>query len=299
MMTCITRHRRLRKKFVPYAYLSPTIVLMITLMLVPSLMVIGYSFMDNVIMNKNPVFVGLETFKKVLFDDVFFTALSNTLYFTVISVICHILLGLTLAMMLNTKLLNTVVKSVFRVIFILPWVFTVAVIAVLWRLMLNPNGIVNYLLGAAGLIDGKIEWLASRKYALNALTFINVWAGYPFYMISILAGLQGISTDLYEAATVDGANGFQRFFYVTIPQLRPILVSLAMMDSIWTMQQFALVWMITGGGPIHSTEMIGTYTYKLAFDRYQFSQASASASIILIISLCLSLLYVRNQKARE
>ncbi|HWQ78818.1 MAG TPA: sugar ABC transporter permease [Anaerovoracaceae bacterium] len=293
------RWHRFRKKSVPYAYIAPTVTLMIILMLVPISMVVMYSLMDNVIMNKNPQFVGLTNYGTILTDAVFHEAISNTLFFTVMSVIFHMIIGLAFAMLLNTKALHTVTKSLFRVVYILPWVFTAAIIAILWRLMLNPNGIVNYILETSGLISGKIEWLSSRQTALYALTFVNIWAGYPFYMVSLLAGLQGISPDLYEAATVDGANTIQRFFFITIPQLKPIIVSMSMLDCIWTMQQFPLVWMTTGGGPIHATEMLSTFTYKLAFSKYDFSLASTNAVIILIFSMCLALFYVRHQKARD
>ena len=209
----------------------------------------------------------------------------------------HMVIGLLFAMLLNSRLFSTATKSFFRVIYILPWVFTAAIIAILWRLLLNPNGIINYFLTQAGIIHTKVEWLGSRDTALYALTFINIWSGYPFYMISLLAGLQGISQDLYEAAEVDGANAYHQFISITIPQLKPIILSMAMLDCIWTMQQFPLVWMTTGGGPIHATEMLSTYTYKLAFSKYEFSLASASAVIILIFSMVLASVYVRRQKA--
>ncbi len=114
------------------------------------------------------------------------------------------------------------------------------------------------------------------------MTFVNIWAGYPLYMVSLLAGLQGIPKDLYEAAGIDGANEWHKFWYITIPQLMPIIISIALLDFIWTMQVFPLVWMTTGGGPIHATEMLSTYTYKLAFREYDLSLASASAIIILL-----------------
>jgi multiple sugar transport system permease protein len=288
-----------KKKIVPYAYVSPTVILMIVLMIIPISMVIGYSLLDNVIMNKNPILVGLANYATVFTDPVFHEAIYNTLFFTVVSVIFHLVIGLTFAMLLNTKALNTGIKSFFRVVYILPWVFTAAIIAILWRLMLNPNGIVNYVLQATGLIGSQIIWLGSEKTALLALTFINIWAGYPFYMVSLLAGLQGISEDFYEAATVDGANGVQKFLFITIPQLKPIIVSMAMLDCIWTMQQFTLVWMITGGGPMHVTEMLSTYTYKQAFSEYAFSLASTSAVIILLFSMILAVFYVKNQKAGD
>ena len=215
------------------------------------------------------------------------------------SVIAHLIIGMSFAMLLNTKVLSPVVKSIFRAIYVLPWVFTATIIAILWRLLLDPNGVINYFLGSVGLIsiDNQVAWLGSINLALHAVTFINIWSGYPFYMVSLLAGLQGIPDELYEAATIDGAGGVQTFRYITIPQLRPIILSIAMLDFIFTMQQFALIWMTTGGGPIHVTEMLSTYTYKLAFSSYQFSAASTSAVIILIVSIFVVVFYVRNQKA--
>jgi len=288
-----------RKRLLPYFYLSPTILLMLILMLLPIVMVIGYSFMDNVIMNKDPQFAGIDNYLEILTDKNFHQSVKNTFLFTVASVIFHMIIGLTFAMLLNTKRIHPSIRSLFRVIYVLPWVFTAAIIAILWRLLLNPNGIINYFLEQLGIISQKIEWLGSRNTALYALIFINIWSGYPFYMVSLLAGLQGISVDLYEAAEVDGANPVQRFVYITIPQLKPIIVSMAMLDCIWTMQQFTLVWMTTGGGPIRATEMLSTYTYKLAFSKYQFSLASASAVIILLFSMLLAFVYVRTQKARD
>ncbi|MBW7883845.1 MAG: sugar ABC transporter permease [Caldilineaceae bacterium] len=262
-------------------------------------MVFYYSLMNNVIMNKNPVFVGIANYIEIITDSVFLQAISNTLYFTVMSVIFHLILGLTFAMLLNTRVIGPVTRSLFRVVYIMPWVFTATIIAILWRLMLNPNGIINYLLVWSGLVADKVEWLSSRQLALHAVTFINIWAGYPFYMVSLLAGLQGIPNELYEAGTIDGANRRQLFRFITIPQLKPIIISLAMLDFIWTMQQFTLIWMTTGGGPIRATEMLSTFTYKLAFTTYEFSLASASAFVILVLSMIVALFYVRHQRASD
>lgn len=285
--------------FVPFAYLSPTILLLTVLSLLPIGMVFYYSLMSNVIMEKNPTFVGVANYVELLTDDVFQRAILNTLYFTVMSVLFHFVLGLSFAMLLNTQSLPPLTRAFFRVIYILPWVFTASIIAILWRLMLNPNGIINYLLVWADLASSQIEWLSSRQLALHAVTFINIWAGYPFYMVSLLAGLQGIPDQLYEAGTIDGANGRQLFRYITLPQLKPIILSLAMLDFIWTMHQFTLIWMTTGGGPIHVTEMLSTFTYKMAFSSYKFSHASASAFIILAFSMFVAFFYVRQQRASE
>lgn len=287
------RRRQLRKTTESYAFLSPTIILLLVLMIVPIIMVIGYSFQDNVILNKSPEFVGIANFVEILSDPGFWKATGNTLFFTIVSVIAHLILGLGFAMMLNSHLLHRAARAIFRALYILPWLFTVAVIAVLWRMLLAPNGVINFLLNT------DIEWLASPQLALGTITFINIWAGYPFFMVSLLAGLQGIPNELNEAATVDGASAVQRFWNVTIPQLRPIIVSLVLLDLIWTSQQFALIWMTTGGGPIDVTEVLSTFTYKLAFAKYDFSLAATSAVLVLLMSMVLAVLYVRHQKARD
>ncbi|ROT34316.1 sugar ABC transporter permease [Micromonospora sp. HM5-17] len=286
------------RRLVPYAYLSPTALLIAVLMVVPIVMVISYSFRDNVIVQENPVFVGFANYTRVLTDPEFLTALKNTFVFITVSTVAHLVLGLAFAMMLNTPLLSGVTKAIFRIVYILPWLFTIAVIAVIWRLLLDPAGVVNYVLGTLGLIHDGVNWFGDPGKALWVLTFVNIWSGYPFFMISLLAALQGIPADLYEAAAVDGANPVQRFLSVTLPQLRPVIVSMAVLDLIWTSQQFALIWMTTGGGPLNATEMLSTYTYKQAFSEYEFATASASAVIVLLLTMILAFFYVRQQRER-
>ncbi|MCW6006432.1 sugar ABC transporter permease [Micromonospora sp. CPCC 205371] len=290
--------RFLAKSGAPFGYLSPTMILIFVLMIIPIVMVISYSFKDNVIVQQNSVFVGFANYTTVLTDPDFLAALKNTFVFITVSTVAHLVLGLGFALMLNTSLLSGWTKAIFRIIYILPWLFTVAVIAVIWRLMLDPSGVVNYLLTTLGGMQEGVNWLSDPGKALWALTFINIWAGFPFFMISILAGLQGISGDLYEAASVDGAGPVRQFWNVTIPQLRPVLISMAVLDLIWTSQQFALIWMTTGGGPLNVTEMLSTYTYKQAFSSYEFATASAAAVIVLLLTMVLAFFYVRLQKER-
>jgi multiple sugar transport system permease protein len=289
---------RARRALAPYPYQALTIILLAMLMLVPIITVVRYSLLDNVIMNRHPAFVGFQNYLTVLTDDTFWTSVYNTFYFTVMSVIFHLLVGMCFALLLNSRNINPVIRSILRVFYIMPWVFTATIIAIIWRLLLDPLGVVNYVLRAFDITKSNPEWFSSPQAAIHALTFVNIWAGYPFYMVSLLAGLQGIPNELYEAATIDGANEPQKFLRITVPQLMPIILSIAMLDFIWTMQVFALVWMTTGGGPIHATEVLGTYTYKLAFSTYRFSLASTSAVIVLILSLCVAFFYVRHQKAR-
>ena len=295
----LPRRERIGRALVPYAYLSPTILLLVVLMVVPIVMVVGYSLMDGVITARESHVVGLRNYVEILTSAKFRTALSNTFWFVSISVVAHMLIGLGFAMLLNSELVSRTTRAVFRTLFVLPWLLTIAIVAVLWRLLLNPNGIVNAILSGIGLVASQHEWLSDPGSALAVVTAINIWSGYPFFMISILAGLQGIPRDLYEAAEVDGAGPVRRFWSITIPQLRPIIVSMALLDLIWTSQQFALIWMTTGGGPLSATEMLSTFTYKLAFSEYDFAGASASAVIVLVLSMVLAFFYVRSQKARD
>lgn len=290
---------KVKKRLTPYLYVAPATIMFTLLMLVPMLMVLRYSMMDGAIMKKNATFVGLQNFMTIFDNPVFWQSLWQTLYFTVMSVAFHFLIGLVFALMLNSHRINPMLRSVLRVLYILPWLFTAVIIAIIWRLLLDPNGVVNSILMYLHIVDFKVEWFSSTKTAIHALTFANIWAGYPLYMVSLLAGLQGIPRDYYEAAGLDGANEFQKFRYITIPQLMPIIISIALLDFIWTMQVFPLIWMTTGGGPIYATEVLSTFTYKLAFSRYEFSLASASAIIILLLSMSMTYFYIKHQKARN
>ena len=284
------------KKTAPYRYLAPTILLMIVFMVIPICMVIGYSFVDGAVVSKNPDFVGLANYKAICADSEYLGAISNTIIFVVVSVVAHLVLGMLFAMLLNTKYFGTRTKTIARVIYILPWVFTASVVAILWKLMLQPSGIVNYLLSVFPQISQNTEWLSNRELALAVICFINIWCGYPFYMISILAGLQGISGDLYESAAIDGSTAAKSFLHITIPQLKPILISIAMLDFIWTLQSFNVIWMLTGGGPVNATETLSIYIYKKAFQKVDYSMAATAATILLVVCIFIAVFYVRQQK---
>src|SRR5919205_2067947 len=144
---------RVVRGLVPYGYLSPTMLLIFVLMVIPIVMVVSYSFRDNVIVEKNPVFAGFANYTKVLTDPNFLVALKNTFIFITLSMIAHLVLGLAFAMLLNTPLLSGVTKAIFRIVYILPWLFTIAVIAVIWRLMLDPSGVTNYILTTVGVMQ--------------------------------------------------------------------------------------------------------------------------------------------------
>jgi len=284
------------KKTAPYRYLAPTLILMIVFMVVPICMVIGYSFVDRAVVSQNPAFVGLDNYKTLFADSQYWNAVINTIIFVLVSVAAHLVLGMIFAMLLNSKYFSTRTKTIARVVYILPWVFTASVVAILWKLMLQPSGIVNYILSIFPQISKNTEWLSNKDIALAVICFINIWSGYPFYMISILAGLQGISEDLYESAAIDGSTSTKSLIYITIPQLKPILISIAMLDFIWTLQSFNVIWMLTGGGPVNSTETLSIYIYKLAFQKVNYSMAATAATVLLIVCIFIAIFYVKQQK---
>ena len=282
-----------RKKITPYLYLLPIIVVFCVLLVYPIYEVISFSVKDNVIVNPLPHLVGFDNFTKILHQPAFWKALKNSLEFAIVSLIFHMVLGIAFALMLNSPLLNGKFRGVVRALYILPWTFTVSIVAILWRLMLNNSGIINTILGLS------IDWFGDRTLAAKAVIFVNIWCSYPFYMISILAALQGIDPVYYEAASIDGDSSIQKFFRITIPHLRPVMISLMLLDFIWSMQQLSLTYITTGGGPIGSSETVGTFTYNLAFKSYQFSTASASAVIMMLLCLVIAIFYVRSQNRLE
>src|SRR5699024_9510453 len=159
-------------------------------------------------------------------DKTYLSAVWHTLVFAIASVLFHIILGLVFAKMLNSELIPERVRAIFRAVYIIPWMFTASIVVIIWRLMLDPNGVINYIFNALGITDGNTTWLSDRSLALAVVIFINIWAGFPFIMVSLLAGLQGIPDELYEAATVDGAGPWKKFLFVTLLQLKRVIYSM-------------------------------------------------------------------------
>ena len=281
----------------PYFFLLPCLVILGALLSVPLYKVVEYSLYDNVIVERNPTFVGLQNYSNLLTDSAFWSATVNTLIFTIGSVVGHIIVGTGLALLVNADI-HPRAQTIFRSLLILPWIFTAVVVALNWQLLLNPFGVINYGLTQIGLIDAPIDWLGDPAFAMWALLLISTWRGYPFIMVSFLSGLQSIPQELYEAAEIDGAGFFAKFWHVTVPQLKPVIYGVALLDLIWTFQLFPLVWLTTGGGPGRSTEVLSTMTFRQGFVDFEFSQAATTAVSILIISAAFTILYLRNEKQK-
>jgi len=291
------RVRRTASHLLPYLLISPAVLTLCFLLLYPIVRVIYFSLWNNYMVVPRPTFVGVDNFRWLFRQELFSLIFSNTLIFTLLSVLLHLMLGLALAELLSSNI-NPRWRTAFRGILILPWMFSAVVVALNWRLILHPLGVFNNLLSQVGLMDlsDPLNWLGVPKLALPAVILINLWRGYPFVMLMLLAALQSIPKEQYEAAAVDGANRWTRFRYVTIPNIKPVIASVGLLDAIWNFRLFDLVYLTTGGGPLNSTHVLATYTYQLAFERFEFSKASAVAVVILGFTSVLTVVYLRFQR---
>lgn len=289
---------RLFDKGLPYLLVAPTLLTLAILVVYPIGYVIYISFHENYWIVRDPAMVQLENYRWLVEQDIFKTILKNTFIFTGASVFLHLTIGLGLATLLSSDVINSRMRNVFRGLLIVPWLFPTVVVATVWRLMLYPGGVINGILAQLGLIDmaQPLNWLGEPGLALPAVIVINVWAGYPFSLLMMLAALLSVPQALYEAAEVDGANTLQKFLRVTLPMIKPVVASVALLDAIWTFRLYDLVALTTGGGPLNATHVLSTYTYRLSFESFQFGQASALSVMLLLFTMFLTFFYFRSQK---
>ena len=263
---------------------------------------VGYPIISNIILSlqnvsvKNLVkgekkFIGFENYATIFHDPVFLKAMGNTLLFTVACLIFQFLIGFLLALLFHKKF--RLAKPV-RGLTMIPWMMPMTVTALMFKFMFSTDvGIINYILKAAGLIQESIEWLTTPGTAMIAVVIANVWIGIPFNTILLSTGLTTIPQELYESASVDGANSWQRLIKITLPLLRPTIESVLVLGFIYTFKVYDLVYVMTEGGPVNSTHLLSTYSYKLSFDLFQYSKGSAVANILFLILLLVGMLYLK------
>jgi len=242
-------------------------------------------------------FIGLENYRELLLDDPFFwQVVRNGFIFTIGSVVLKLFVGMIMALVLNQPL---VWRGLWRGLLLMPWVAPTVVTALSWRWILDLTGVLNLMLRDLGLMRTPIPWLAQYGPAMFSLVLVNTWHGFPFFGITLLAGLQAIPQELYEAADIDGASVWQRFRYVTMPSLRTVILVVTILSTIWTFNDFSVVWLLTGGGPGHATDVFATYTYKLGFitSRLGYGQTVSVilAPVLIGIIMILSPLMLRGE----
>lgn len=281
---------KLKSMLVPYGFVTPASLTILILVVYPILYGIYISFFDTNLVNKWK-FVGLRYYFQALTDASFLHSLEKTMIFTVSVVAGHFILGFIFASILN---MNIKWRTLFRGILILPWLFPDVVIAYLFRWILNTQGgIVNELLIHFNVITEPVGWLSTSATAFPCVILVSIWKGYPLVMVQILAGIQTISTDMYEAAEIDGASMWQRFRYITVPALKPILTTILILDTVWVFKQFTMIWLMTSGGPGSTTMVSAIEIYKNAFSYFKYGLASAQSVYILVICYLIGVVFRR------
>lgn len=231
-------------------------------------------------------------------DPVVGRTLLNTIVWVVGSVSGQLLLGLFVALLLNE---STKGQIIFRsIILILPWAVLDIVAGVMWKWMYNDMyGVLNDVLVKMHIIRDYIPWLATENMAMLSVIIANIWKGFCLSGMFFLAGLQTIPIDLYEAAEIDGANSFKRFWTITVPQLKPVIMTTLMLTTIWTINYFPLIYTMTGGGPGYGTETIVTYIYKLGFKFMEFNRSASLSNVLFVIIFFIAFLFLRSIAKEE
>ncbi len=275
-----------------YLFLLPNFIGFALFTLIPVLAALGLTFVRWDF--SNPIrFVGLNNFIRLFSDDNFKIAFWNTIYYTVISVPLTMGVSLSLAI-----LLNKIVKGVkiLRTIYFFPYITSMVAVAIVWNMLYNPSlGPINAILGELG-VNNPPGWTASTFWAMPAIILMSVWKQIGYYMVIYLAGLQGIPDHLYEAATIDGANSFQKFRYITVPMLTPTTFFVSLMLIIGSFKIFTQVMVMTGGGPGRASKVLVLYIYEQAFEYFHFGYASAIAMVLLIIVIFITIIQFRKEE---
>ena len=279
-------------KIYPYILVSPALIALGVILLYPMLTVLFLSFENRVL--TRPLengWIGLQNYINMFQDDVFWISIVKTFWWVIASVGFQIILGMATALLLNEKFPG---RALARGLILIPWVMPSVVSGLMWAWIFDGTyGLANDVLMKLGLIDQFIPFLGDSKTAFPVVIFTNIWKGFPFFAISFLAGLQSISSDLYEAAEIDGAGKWRRFLTVTIPGLKPVIITTTVLRLIWTANTTDLIFTMTTGGPGYSTHVLALYTYLTAWTDLDFGYSSAMAIFLMLVLLIFIGIYMK------
>ena len=289
---------RTMKKMTPYLLILPMVLIFLLVIAWPIIRNIEMSFFDYYLArpNKHP-FIGLENYQKLFSDKVFWKSSEVTSIYISITVVARFVLGLGIALLLNAKIKF---RGLARSLLIIPWAVPDIVACLIWIQMFDfQYGIINYFLMNIGVASEPLKWLASLDLALPAAMIVNVWKGTPWVAIMLLAGLQGIPVTLYEAAMIDGANALQKFRNVTWPLLKPVSLTVFLLLVIWSIKDFAIIYILNKGGPAHATEVLTIFIYQKAFTDLRMGVAAAGGVVLLVVSMIFTVLYLSALEDEE
>jgi multiple sugar transport system permease protein len=294
------QRRRVSGQWTAWAFLAPVTVYLIVFYAYPLYRNLDLSLHDYTVrsfVDDNAPWIGLDHHRGVLRDPTFAPALLHTAVFTLVSIAFQFAIGLALAVFFRR---HFPLSSTLRALFLVPWLLPLIVSASTWSWMLNSDsGVVNSLLHGLGL--GSINWLTSPRWSLASVTIANIWIGVPFNLVLLHSGLEGIPADIEEAAALDGARPWQRFWRITFPLLRPVAAITLLLGFIYTLKVFDIIWIMTRGGPADSSTTLATWSYRLGFGNMlpAFSPGAAVGNLLIVLALGFGLLYIRAQRAQH
>lgn len=284
-----------KKKLEPYLFLLPVCLLLLVIFGYPLINSLIMSFQNYKLTEPGRVyFNGLDNFRKIFSDRDIGLIIRNSIIYVVASVSGQFLLGLTLALALRGKFRG---RGAYQAFAFLPWAFSAFVVGLMFRWGFNGEyGVVNDLLMKLGLAGEKLAWLGTPGLSLLVVILAMIWLGVPFFAIMILAALQSIPEDIYEAADVDGCRAFRRFFSITLPYIKPTVIMTLLLRTIWIFNSFDLIVVITGGGPANHSQTLQSYMYTRAFSSYDFGMASALGALLILVLALYAVVFLRVTK---
>ncbi len=292
--------RKGKGNLVGYAFVLPAVIYMLVFIGYPIVYNWVISFQDATaftLKDSGRAFIGFSNYKAIFSDPTFAHAIQHTFIYTIGCLVIQFTIGFLLAMFFAKKF--TFAKPI-RGLVVISWMLPVTVTALVFKFMFSQDsGIINTLLMNLHIIDEPIGWLLNGGTGMAVLIIANSWVGIPFNMLLLTTGLNNISTDVYEAASIDGATKRQQFFKITLPLLKPTIMSTLVLGFVLTFKVFDLVYVMTGGGPVDSTEVLSTYSYKLSFQQFQFGQGAAAACVLFVCLFIVALIYLKTISTSE
>ena len=278
-----------REKIFPYWFLAPSVILLLALTVYPLFYIIHISV--HRVTPAGDLFIGLRNFLRLFHDGFFYRAVWQTLIFTASALVLELALGLCLALLLNSEIRA---RNLWRALFLLPMILPPVVAGVIWRLIYNPSfGVLNGILQMMGFEIKKWTWLANPSIALLCVIVVDVWEWTPFVFLILLAGLQAIPQEPYEAARIDGSSAWQTLVHITLPLLMPAILVALLLRTMDLLRIFDQVFILTQGGPGFATETVSLYIYKTAFRFYDFGYAAVLSIVLLAVTMILCRVYIR------
>jgi len=284
--------RRLQGRMTIVLFLLPALALFLIFLVYPIFQSVYYSLFNWKGFGPAVDFVGLDNFKRILTDRIFLKSVGHGLLIVVLSLSIQLPLALALALMMGRSLRG---RAFFRTIFFMPYILSEVITGIMWMILYNPNPNRGFINAILTLIPGikAIPWLGNTSTVLMAIFIVLTWKYFGFYMLLYLAGLQNIPPEVEEAALIDGVNNRQMITHITIPLIGSTIRTSVYLSVLGSLQVFALVWIMTKGGPVNASEVMSTYMYRFSFVRFQLGYGSAVAVVMLLISLIFSLAYRR------